>query len=249
MSCSVTALPILVLLLEKLHILRHPFGQRVLRFASLDDIAIWAVLALVLMDWQRLGKQAIFLVAFALATVVIRRLLPKLKESDRWFISIIWLVLCGLLADWAGLHYMVGAFLSGAIIDHHWFRREHLDQLREHLLLIAMPVFFLITGLRTQWDLSGATVFAAAALLLAAAIGGKLLGVQIAGRLLHWRKDEAFVVGWLLQTKALILIIFANVLLDRAVISSETFTALLLMAVASTMLTIPVMKGRLKPLL
>jgi hypothetical protein len=38
---------------------------------------------------------------------------------------------------------------------------------------------------------------------------------------------------------------FANVLLDRQVISTDTFTALLLMAVASTMLTIP----RVTPLL
>src|SRR5690606_41329358 len=54
-----------------------------------------------------------------------------------------------------------------------------------------------------------------------------------------WAKGEAAVIGWLLQTKALIMIIFANVLLDREIIASDTFTALLLMAVASTMLTIP----------
>ena len=47
-------------------------------------------------------------------------------------------------------------------------------------------------------------------------------------------------IGWFLQTKALIMIIFANVLLDKHIITSETFTALLLMAVASTMLTVPV---------
>ncbi len=35
-----------------------------LRYASLDDIAIWAVLALILMDWQRLGRQGVFLLAF-----------------------------------------------------------------------------------------------------------------------------------------------------------------------------------------
>jgi hypothetical protein len=35
------------------------------------------------------------------------------------------------------------------------------------------------------------------------------------------------------------MIIFANVLLDKHLITNEAFTALLLMAVASTMLTIP----------
>ena len=55
MACAVTALPVLILLLEKLSILRLPIGQRVLRYASLDDVAIWGVLALILMDLQRIG--------------------------------------------------------------------------------------------------------------------------------------------------------------------------------------------------
>jgi hypothetical protein len=41
------------------------------------------------------------------------------------------------------------------------------------------------------------------------------------------------------------MIIFANILLDKQVITSETFTALLLMAVASTMLTIPMVTPKL----
>ena len=67
--------------------------------------------------------------------------------------------------------------------------------------------------------------------------------------MLKWQPGEASLIGWLLQTKALIMIIFANVLLDKQIITSETFTALLLMAVASTMLTVPVvtpMLARLK---
>ena len=57
MACAVTALPILILILlmDKLAILRQPLGQRILRYASLDDIAIWGVLALILMDWQRVA--------------------------------------------------------------------------------------------------------------------------------------------------------------------------------------------------
>ena len=50
MACAVTALPILILLMEKIEILRQPIGQRILRYASIDDIAIWGVLALVLME-------------------------------------------------------------------------------------------------------------------------------------------------------------------------------------------------------
>ncbi len=79
-----------------------------------------------------------------------------------------------------------------------------------------MPVFFLSTGLRTDWQVGGAAVFLAAALLLVASVGGKLIGVQLAGRVLQWQPGEASLIGWLLQTKALIMIIFANILLDKA---------------------------------
>ena len=83
-------------------------------------------------------------------------------------------------------------------------------------------------------------MFAAAGLVLLASVGGKLLGVHIAGWLLKWRPHEASLIGWLLQTKALIMIIFVNILMDKGVITSDTFTALLVMAVASTMLSVPV---------
>jgi Kef-type K+ transport system membrane component KefB len=240
MSCAVTALPILILFMEKLDILRQPLGQRILRYASLDDIAIWGVLALILMDWTRVGRQLLFLAVFALAAWLLRRLMQAAPERDRWYLALIWLAACGLGADWSGLHFMVGAFLAGAVCDARWFEQKQMDLLRHHVLLVVMPVFFLSTGLRTQWTLGGAAVFVAAAWLLLASVAGKLAGLQIAGRVLGWAPGEASLIGWLLQTKALIMIIFANVLLDKAVITSDSFTALLLMAVASTMLTVPV---------
>jgi len=246
MACAVTALPILVMLMEKLAILREPLGQRVLRYASLDDIAIWGVLALILLDWERVGRQAVFLIGFGLATWAIRRLLRALGENDRWYVGMIWLALCGFAADWAGLHFMVGAFLAGAVLDAHWFGEERMDRFRQSLLLAVMPVYFLSTGLKTQWGVGGSTVFAAAALLLAASVGGKLAGIHLAGRILKWPKGDAKAIGWLLQTKALIMIIVVNILLDKKIITNETFTALLLMAVASTMLTIPVVAPLLK---
>jgi len=248
MACAVTALPILVLFMQKLGILREPLGQRILRYASLDDIAIWAVLALILLDAVRLGRQAIFIFAFILLAWVLRRLMPKLVARDRWGVALIWLALCALGGEWSGLHFMVGAFMAGVVIDHEWIGHDTLDQIRDWVLMLFMPVFFLSTGLRTDFDSGGLAVLGVAVLLLLASVGGKLLGTWMAGRWLGWAKGEAWNIGWLLQTKALIMIIFANILLDKQLISAEAFTALLLMAVASTMLTIPMVGGRLAKL-
>ena len=248
MACAVTALPILILLMEKLDVLRQPIGQRILRYASLDDIAIWGVLALILMDWERIGRQGAFLVAFAIAALLFHRLMVRIPERDRWYVALIWLAVVSFGADWAGLHFMVGAFLAGASMEADWFDQEKMDLLRYHVLLVIMPVFFLSTGLRTNWDVGGAAVFISAALLLVASVVGKLIGVRIAGKILNWAPGEASIIGWLLQTKALIMIIFANILLDKQIITSETFTALLLMAVVSTMLTVPMVAPKLAQL-
>jgi Kef-type K+ transport system membrane component KefB len=246
MACAVTALPILILLMEKLEILRRPIGQRLLRYASLDDVAIWGVLAAVVMDWNRVGRQVAFLLAFALACIAFRKLMRRIPERDRWYVLPIWLALCSFGADWCGLHFMVGAFLSGVVVDAEWFDQEDMDRLRHNVLLVLTPVYFLSTGLRTNWSVGGEVVFLAAAALLLASVGGKLLGVRLAGRLLKWPPGEASLIGWLLQTKGLIMIIFVNVLLDKAIISNATFTALLLMAVASTMLTVPKATPRMR---
>jgi len=246
MACAVTALPILILLMEKLEILRENIGQRILRYASLDDIAIWAVLAVIMLDWDRVTRQLGFIVVFIVATRLFRMLMARLEERDRWFVALIWLVAVSFAADWAGLHYMVGAFLAGAVMDAHWFAQQRLDFMRQTVLITIMPVYFLSAGLRTNWAVGGSAVFIAAAVLLAASLSGKLIGTHIAGRILKWGPGEASIIGWLLQTKALIMIIFSNILLDKGLITNETFTALLLMAIASTMLTVPMVYPKLR---
>ena len=245
-ACAVTALPVLIMLLDKLEILRQPVGQRVMRYGSLDDLIIWAVLALILLDWERVGRQALFLLCFGVASALFRRLMVRLGDMDRWYVAIIWLAVCAYGADWCGLHYIVGAFLAGVVMEASWFRSHDLDLLRRFVLLLAMPVYFLSTGLRTSWSVGSSTVFLAAAVLTLASVGGKLAGVHLAGRVLKWGPGEASVIGWLLQTKGLVMIVFANVLLDKGIIASPTFTALLMMAVVSTMLTVPMVAPRLR---
>jgi Kef-type K+ transport system membrane component KefB len=245
MTCAVTAVPVLILFMEKLELLDHPLGQRCLRYASLDDIAIWAVLGIILLDWTRLARELAALVVITVAAILVRRGMPRLRPRDRWYVAFMWLLACAAIAEWAGLHYLVGAFLAGAVLDADWFGRVELASLRRFVLLTLMPVFFLATGLRTNWNLGGLAVLLAAAFFVGAAVGGKLLGTQLAARLLGWSRGEAAIIGWLLQNKGLVMIVFADVLLDKHLISDESFTALLIMGLVSTVLTVPMVAPRL----
>lgn len=245
MTCAITSLPVLIVFLEKMELLRQPMGQRVLRYASLDDLLIWSVLAVVMMDLPRIKTQLLFLLGFGVASVLLRKIMVAVGEADRWFYALIWMVGVSFMAEWSGLHFMVGAFMAGVVIDMRWFDQKKMDLLRHYVLLIMMPVYFLSTGLKTTWSIGGTAVFLVAGIMLLAAVVGKLAGIHLAGRILKWSDGEASIIGWLLQSKSLITIVFANVLLDKGVISSAAFTAVLLMSLVSTMLTVPLVSSKL----
>lgn len=246
MALAVTALPILVLLMEKLSI-KKQLSIRILRYASLDDILIWSVLAIIIMDWQRLGRQIVFLPLFAIFSYIYNKVITKASDPrDRWALAIFWVIVVGFAADWAGLHYIVGAFLAGVIMSPESFSSKEMHEFKKNVLLLLMPVFFLITGLKTNWSVSGITVLLVAVLLFAVQFVSKLLGVSIASKVLGWKNKEALTVGVLLQTKGLIEIIFCSILLEKGIITSQMFTALLIVAVLSTVATMPITRRLIK---
>lgn len=246
MAMAVTALPILILLLDKMNILKSDIGIRCLRYSSFDDIAIWTVFALILLDWNRIVRQSLFFLLYIIASYLIIKFSNKVKEQDRLYFALIWLIACAYFSDWAGLHYLVGGFLAGFIIKEEWIGHDILINLRKYVLLLIMPIFFLNTGLRTNWELTDTSVIYIAVILFATQAFGKILGISISGRILKWDNKEAVTIGWLLQTKALIEIIFCTIMLDKGIISAPMFTALLFMAIMSTVVTMPVVSRRLK---
>ena len=89
--------------------------------------------------------------------MLLRRLLQAIAEADRWPVCLVWLAPCAFGADVAGVHFMVGAFLAGAVIDTHRFDQPRLDLMRHHALLVLVLVLVLVFFLsahcarRTQW--------------------------------------------------------------------------------------------------
>lgn len=245
MAMAVTALPILILLLDQMNILKSNIGVRCLRYSSFDDIAIWTVFALILLDWGRIFRQSIFFIVFIAISYFIFKYSNKIKEQDRLYFSLIWIIFCSYFSDWAGLHYLVGGFLAGFILKEDWLGHEVLQNLRKYVLILMMPVFFLNTGIRTQWELTDITVILLAILLFITQSSGKIFGTFISGKILNWNIKETITIGWLLQTKALIEIIFCTIMLDKGIISASMFTALLFMAIMSTVVTTPVVTRRL----
>jgi len=94
-----------------------------------------------------------------LAAYGLNALVKTLKnKQDIWYITIVWTIAVALAADWSGLHYIVGGFMAGAVMKKEWFEEKQLEVFKNTVLILMMPTYFLLTGLRTSWEVSGIAV-------------------------------------------------------------------------------------------
>jgi len=171
---------------------------------------------------------------------------------ERWIKVLIGLnaVLVALLLSAAateaiGLHAIFGAFLLGAIVPRDSDVARALGrQMRDLVTILMLPAFFAFTGMRTRIDLlSSGSDWMLCALITAVATVGKFAGAFGAARLSGMRARQAAMVGALMNTRGLMELIVLNVGLELGVISPELFAMMVLMALATTMSTAPMLKA------
>ena len=109
--------------------------------------------------------------------------------------------------------------------------------------MVALPVFFAFSGLRTRIGVQGAPgQWLDLVLIVAAASVGKVGGSFVAAWWLGVRRLEAWGLGVLMNTRGLMELIVLNVGLDLGVLSPDLFALLVLMAVITTVATTPLLR-------
>jgi Kef-type K+ transport system membrane component KefB len=109
-----------------------------------------------------------------------------------------------------------------------------------------MPFFFMLTGLRTLIDLGSPGFLEILLVTTALAVLGNVGGTALAARLVGESWADALGLGALVQTKGLMELVVLTVLLDSGIITTNVFSALVLMAVLSTMLAMPLTRLALR---
>ncbi|MBI1901296.1 MAG: cation:proton antiporter [Planctomycetia bacterium] len=154
------------------------------------------------------------------------------------------LLLSALATELIGVHAIFGAFLLGAVIPHDSaIARTFTRQLEHVVTVLLLPAFFAYTGMRTRIDLvSGGEMWLMCGLIIVVATAGKFGGTLFAARLtgLSWRDSAA--LGTLMNTRGLMELVVLNIGLDLKVISPALFAMMVLMALATTMATSPVLR-------
>ena len=108
---------------------------------------------------------------------------------------------------------------------------------------LLLPAFFATTGLRTEVKLiHGAEAWMTCLAILAVACAGKFGGSYIAARWAGLPGREAAAIGALMNTRGLVELVVLNLGLSLGVISPALFAMLVLMALATTAMTTPLLR-------
>jgi Kef-type K+ transport system membrane component KefB len=255
-AMSITAFPVLARILSDRHMEKTELGVLALGCAAINDATAWCLLALVLGVAQAQFSGALLVFALALGFVVL--MIGVVRPLARWFVLrcedgpftrgrvavvLVAVLLSALATEAIGIHALFGAFLLGAVVPHNSrVAREIGRQLHDVVTVLLLPAFFAFTGMRTQIGLvSGAEQWLICGAIILVATLGKFGGTLIAARLtgLDWRTAGS--LGLLMNTRGLMELIALNIGLDLGVISPALFAMMVLMALATTMATSPLL--------
>ncbi len=259
-SMSMTAFPVLARILEERRMHFTSLGATAILCAAVDDVAAWTLLAVALALIHQTGGSAsigagliglsVYLLVMLgvirpIAAWAMRRHPPKHLTIELLGIVIAAILLSAAATDYLGIHPLFGAFMAGLCFPRvpQWAEaiRGRLDMLVSVLLL---PLFFALTGMRTHLDLlSGRGVWLWAAIILAAAVFGKIGGAVAAARWMGQPWRSALALGALLNTRGLVELVVLNIAYEAGIFSPTLFTMLVVMALITTMLTTPILNA------
>ncbi|MEU7568263.1 cation:proton antiporter [Streptomyces fradiae] len=257
-AMSITAFPVLARIITERGLQKQRVGTVALVSAAIQDVIAWSVLAAVVAMvtvsglWS-FGRTVGGAVLFVLVLVLVVRpaLAWLLAPGRRWAgaSTTVHVVLCaGLLTSaWIthelGLHAVFGAFLFGAVAP-----RGHIDATApevperiEQTSLLLLPVFFTVTGLSVDLAGLGAQGLVMVLAIVAVACVGKFLGAAGAARLTGATGRESTVLGILLNARGLTELVVLNVGLSLGALDTRLFTAMVVMALVTTLMTGPLL--------
>lgn len=262
-AMSITAFPVLARILSEYNLLRSRIGTMAIACAAIDDVTGWCILASITVSirtarsgtppWVALVGTVAFVAVMTLGVKPLVRRLAVRFDGDRSrpenaiLPIVLFVMLAALATESIGIHLLFGSFLAGAIMPKNAGFVRYVHDRLESLTLILLPLFFTFTGLRTSITLvHGVEMWIYCLCIIAVAVIGKMGGSMIAARAagLPWRDSAG--IGVLMNTRGLMELVILNIGLDLHVITPALFTMMVIMALVTTLMTVPLLR-RLLP--
>jgi Kef-type K+ transport system membrane component KefB/mannitol/fructose-specific phosphotransferase system IIA component (Ntr-type) len=258
-ALSISALPVIAKTLLDLGLFKSDVGLLVMAAAMIDDLVGWLALSLLLgpmsgtsVDFGSFAKTVALAALFAAVLLVVgRRLIDRVLArvegvgtagAGRVLSLVITFALFGAAITQAiGLHAVFGGFVVGLTVGGAARVNERTRMVIEDFVVnVFAPVFFASIGLRV--DFVGAFDLRLCALVLVLATVPKLLGCTIGARIGGLKWSQATAVGFGMNARGAMGIILADLARDAGLLTDQMFVALVVMALATSLVSGPAMK-------
>lgn len=246
---------VLARILTELELLKTKVGSITISAAAVDDATSWCLLALVI-SLINAGSGLIALYVFLMGLGYSFFLLFIVRPMFAWllrrsgdgtqshvmmFLALMIVFVSAFITDAIGIHAIFGGFLTGIIMPREGGFAFHItEKLEDIVSILFLPLYFALSGLRTSiGSLDDPLSWAIVLLVICVACFGKIFGCMLAAKItkMNWR--ESITVGCLMNCKGLVELIVLNLGYDAHVISQRTFAIMVIMALVTTFITVP----------
>jgi Kef-type K+ transport system membrane component KefB/mannitol/fructose-specific phosphotransferase system IIA component (Ntr-type) len=257
-ALSISALPVVARILMDLNLLRTDMGTVVMSSAMFDDLAGWILFGLVLgmMNPQAnaghgIRHTIILVLSFAVLMLtvgrwLIHKILPFIQAHTTWpggvlgFIFSITLA-SAAFAEYAGIHAVFGAFITGAAVGESPHLRERTSEhIHQIVTNVFAPLFFASIGLHT--DFVANFHLEVTAVILAVACLGKVLGAGWGARLGGMDFRTSIGIGLAMNARGAMEMILGILALQAGLIHEPMFVAIVVMALVTSLISAPAIR-------
>lgn len=263
-ALSISSVKIVAMVIMEVGFLRRNVGQIILASAILDDTTGWIIIAIIGgiasgggVNLKAVGLAVLGTIVFLAASFTVgRRVVAHVIRwtNDHLIIDmpvitaiLILMILMSLITDYIGVHTVLGAFVVGILVGQSPILTKHIEeQLRGLIVAFFAPIFFAVAG--REIDLTILKSFyqiKIALLFILIASFGKVVGCYLGGRVggLGNREASALAIG--MNARGSTEVIVATIGLSLGVLNRDLFTLIVVMAIATTLITPPLLRWAL----
>ncbi len=251
LALAITAIPVSAIVLMEFGLLKSRLGTTVITAGIIDDVLSLVVLAIIIqlaangvegVDYPEIGFSVVKIVAFIGGIFLLDFILKKIKHRRPIkFLSqpsilkskevgfgmlLISAFAISLIAENVGLHFVIGTFFAGLIIYDEIIGKKNFEKVNRVFTAITFglfsPIFFAFIGI--QFHLQ--SIFDSLWLfivLLAAAVGGKVVGGFIGARIAGFSNSESLTIGNLVNSRGMVELVIAAIGLELGIIDITLF--------------------------
>jgi len=161
------------------------------------------------------------------------------REAKGFTFALIMAFLFGFLAEIAGLHIIIGAYLAGLFVREGVVNEELLNKISDRFVSITYgfigPIFFVSLSFHVTFSIFKTHLLLTLALLVIAVLG-KFIGSGAGALASRMNKEEAIIVGLAMNGRGAVELVIASIGLQLGVIDDVIFSILVLVAFVTTMI-------------